>query len=178
MPQKEFKNLKIHSFEPEYSNLNLMKENLLQNNLFQRINMYSIGISDQVGMSMLHIQDINAGSALHTENKEMISYTDEGRTVQWREGIFTLTLDQICHELQTCPNSLKIDTDGNELKILTGAEKTLKNPELRSIITEIPSEKEKELACRKILLNAGFKSVWRKEGAGNEIWARVSANTS
>ena len=65
--------------------------------------------------------------------------------VIWSEGIATFTLDKLCDSLNVCPNTIKIDTDGNEYKILKGALNTLKNSELRSLIIEMPHHNEKNL---------------------------------
>ena len=71
-----------------------------------------------------------------------------------------------------CPNAIKIDTDGNEVKILDGAIKTLQDPALRSIIIEMPPSMEASSQCEEILKKNNFYCSWSQEGVRNKIWAR------
>ena len=169
---KKYKSLQIYCFEPEYSNLYLLKENILKNNLTQKASIYSVGISDFTGISHLHLQDLKEGAAAHTENRETIQETDEGFEVVWTEGIATATLDYLCGSLNVCPNAIKIDTDGNEAKILNGAIKTLQNPALRSLIIEMPPSLEASRQCEDIFKKNNFYRCWSQEGVRNEIWER------
>lgn len=163
----------VYSFEPEYSNLYVLKDNIYHNGLNDRVKIYGIGISDFNGLSELHLQDIAAGAAAHTENKERISKTDEGYPIVWSEGIHAVTLDNVCDQLGVVPNTIKIDTDGNELHILKGAENILLDKKLRSMILEMPDNKEKENACYSILKASGFKSVaYPFNKTKNQIWVK------
>lgn len=172
---KKHKNLKVLCFEPEYSNLALIKDNLKANKLRDKISVYSIGFSDFTGISMLHIQDEEHGAAAHTENRKKIDKTDEGYNVVWQEGIATFMLDDFCKLTGETPNALKIDTDGNELKILNGAKAILNKPELRTIIIETPPIETAESAkCSEILKSAGF--ITEKiigNNSFNRIWNRT-----
>jgi len=171
---KRHKNLNIYCFEPEYSNLHYLKENVLKNGLMDQANIYSIAVSDTDGLSSLHVQDVTPGAAVHTESKTDIDITDEGYTVVWREGVAIRTLDSLCQDLKTTPNAIKIDTDGNEFKILTGAAETLKNNLLRSIVLEMPPTIQGAADCATILTGAGFKLDWSREDTRNEVWVRVN----
>jgi len=169
---KKHKNLRVYSFEPEYSNLALLKQNILSNHLEETVFPYSLAISDSVGVSHLYLQDIEEGAAAHTESTDTIEITDEGYKVVGAEGIFTVTLDYIVGELDVMPSCIKMDTDGNELKIIEGAKKTLANPQLRAIIIEMPDE-DKRKECASILNSFGFVPEWvQPELTRNEVWLR------
>ena len=170
---KRHSNISVYSFEPEISNLSALKDNVVFNNLCERAKIYSVGISNFVGLSRLHLQDLSMGSAAHTESKESITLTDEGYQVVWSEGIFSVTLDYLCEELSVVPDAIKIDTDGNEDKILEGGAATLSNKKLRSLIIEIPNDRRKSKACYDMLKSAGFCEVEYDMGKSrNEIWVR------
>ena len=170
---KRHSNISVYSFEPEISNLSALKDNVVFNNLCERAKIYSVGISNFVGLSRLHLQDLAMGSAAHTESKERITLTDEGYQVVWSEGIFSVTLDYLCEELSVVPDAIKIDTDGNEDKILEGGAATLSNTKLRSLIIEIPNDRRKSKACYDMLKSAGFCEVEYDMGKSrNEIWVR------
>lgn len=169
-----YKNISIYSFEPEYSNLNLLKDNVFYNGLTQKCNIYSVAISDFIGFSMLNLQDWTPGAACHTESRQPITMTGEGYRVIGREGIISVTLDYIFEQLGVVPNSMKIDTDGNEDKVLEGGVRTLSNTNLRSLVIEIPHEDaEKSRYCYKLLESAGLHLEWSdRKKTRNEIWVR------
>ena len=169
---KRFNDIQLFSFEPEVSNLAALKENIIANNISEKIAIYGIGISNSVGLSKLHLQDLTTGSALHTEDTKKIEHSAEGNhPIVWAEGIYTVTLDYFCEELNIVPNAIKIDTDGNESKILMGATNLLKTPMLRSIMIEMPEEQM--TYCHTILLESGFiKKDYPFKESRNEIWVK------
>lgn len=170
---KRHENIICHCFEPEYSNLYLLKENIIENKLIDKVNIVSAAIGNFVGFSKLNIQDFTPASAAHTESKEEIKITDEGYAVVWAEGIMSVTIDYMCQQLKVVPNALKIDTDGNEDKVLEGAVETLCDKRLRSIVIEMPDENEKGQYCCQMLENAKFSLVWSDhENTRNQIWAK------
>lgn len=170
---KKYNNLKVYSFEPEYSNLALLKENVVKNHVANRVNIYSLGVSDFIGISHLYLQDLEEGAATHTESSEEISKTDEGYDVVGAEGIATVTLDYMVENLGVVPNSIKIDTDGNEVKILNGSKNLLKEEALKSIVIEMPIDDVKNSQCKEILESNGFSLEWAKRGKShNEVWLR------
>ena len=169
---KKHKNISIYSFEPEVSNLAVLKENIIKNNITERVYMYGVGISDSDGLSKLHIHDLETGAALNTESKNHIDYSAEGKLpIIWSEGIYTVSIDNFCDELNLVPSVIKIDTDGNEDKILLGASTILKHSSLKAIIIEMP-EKNYDY-CYSKLLKSGF--IQLKEDSiktRNQIWVR------
>ena len=169
---KKHKNLISYSFEPEASNLATLKENIVKNKLMDRTIIYGVGIGDTVGLSFLHLPDLTPGAALHSEDKNKLEKSVEGDfPILWKEGIYTVTLDHFCDQINIIPNVIKIDTDGNEGKILKGALNTLKNQKLKAIILEMPEEQND--LCSKILLDSGFKIEGHENiNSRNQIWLK------
>ena len=160
---------RVYAFEPECSNLHQLKMNIINNDLLNNVIPFAIAISDQTGVSYLHIQDFTAGAALSTEQIDSINKTF-GKDVVWKEGIGTSTLDYISENLDIHPNLIKIDVDGNELKILNGGRKVFSNNKLRSIIIEMIKTLPNYSAIKKYLNEQGFKL--EKEFEENQIWSR------
>ena len=174
---KKFDNIRVYSFEPEFSNLNLLKDNIICNQLPDRVKPYSLAVSDFDGMSSLNIQDYTPGAAVHTENRDTIDKTDEGYRVIWSEGVCAMTVDSICEQLKVIPSIMKLDTDGNEDKILQGARKVLRDPRLRSLVIEMPLPADKMRFCEECLSTAGFKKEWSDPAkTRNQIWGRQSSD--
>lgn len=165
---------RVVAFEPEYANLHLLRDNIVENGLLDRVEIYSIALSDFSGVSRLHVQDLTPGSALHTESREHLESTLTRHQVVWREGIISLTLDSFCDQASIRPHCLKIDVDGTEAKVLQGAIRTLTSPTLRTVLIELPDEGESRKKSEEILLSAGLRRDWRDPVgiSPNQIWVR------
>ena len=157
----------VYAFEPEYSNLNQLKQNIINNNLQSTIIPFSIALGDNTGISYLHIQDITPGSALHTVSTQSLENSQTGHDVVWKEGIACFTIDDLCEMTGIKPTLIKIDVDGNETEILNGGEKTFRNKELRSVYIEIDP---KQAQCESILRGYGFDL--EQKPSENQIWTR------
>lgn len=172
---KRHPRLRVASFEPEYSNLHYLKENILANGLSDRVSVFSVAVSDQAGLSRLYIQDTTPGAAVHSESRTPIDTTAEGFAVTWSEGVSITTLDTACAHLGEVPDALKIDTDGNEAKILAGGTATLADRRLKAVAIEMPMDATDEGACRSALEGSGFSLIWSHPSTRNEIWSRAAA---
>ncbi len=170
---KRHKDVAVYSFEPEYSNLNLLKENVILNNLMSRVKIYSVAVGNFVGISHLNLQDLNPGAAVHTESKDPIQITEEGYGVVWSEGIMSVTIDFICGQMGIIPSAMKIDTDGNEYKVLEGGMKTFSHEKCRSVVLELPIDQSKRDYCLGALKSCGFTLAWSDaDKTRNEIWVK------
>ncbi len=157
----------IYAFEPEYSNLNQLKQNIINNGLQASIVPFSIALGANTGLSYLHIQDTTAGSALHTISSQPLKTTHAGHEVVWKEGVASFTIDDFCEMEGVKPTIIKIDVDGNETEILNGGKKTFNNKDLRSILIEVD---RKQTQCEDILKSYGF--YLDKKPSENQIWVR------
>jgi FkbM family methyltransferase len=165
--------IRVVAFEPEYANLHALRDNLFGNRLQERVGVYALGLSDQSGVSWLHIQELKPGAALHTESREHLEQTLTGRPVIWREGICIMTMDAFCAETGLQPDGIKIDVDGTEARILAGAAKTLRLPSLRSVILELPADVGARQTCERLLTEAGLRSLGAPaRPLANQVWVR------
>lgn len=164
--------LRIVAFEPEYSNLNLLKENILANGLQSRVEPYGIGLGEKTGLSFLHLQDLMPGSAKHTTSKQMLGKTAEKCPVVWREGIATYSLDQFCRETGLYPNYIKLDVDGNEPDILAGGMETLSSKDLRSMMVEFSHDPQVNARCETLLKAAGLSLQASDPPERLGVWVR------
>ena len=93
-----------------------------------------------------------------------------GKIIGWKKGIGTATLDQISDNFGIQPNLIKIDIDGNELKVLKGGHNTFTNPKMRSIIVEMIEDLPDYLKIKRYLDSHGF--ILLKNIGDNQIWSR------
>ena len=147
---KNISNSNIYSFEPEFSNLNELKFNVINNKFNKIINIFSFAFGDSNHISYLNISDTTPGAALHTldNNKNLES--------KIREGISVISIDNFCKDQNIYPNLIKVDIDGNEDKFLSGAKDLLKNINLRTIFIELDEVGIRD-KCIKLFEVNGFK---------------------
>ncbi len=162
-------------FEPEYANLHLLRDNIMANGLIERVQIYPVALSDQTGVSRLHVQDTTPGTALHSESRAQLGTTDSGKRVVLSEGTWAMRLDDFCAQADLWPTVLKIDVDGGEGRVIAGAKETLARPGLRSLLVEAGDADAglRPVECD-MLRQAGFSKVdiGKRSDSGNEVWAR------
>lgn len=161
--------LTVTAIEPEYSNLHYLRDNVLANSLGTRIEVYSCAFSDRSGLSRLHIGDLRPGAALHTDGRESLDRTAAGQLVLWSEGIWALTMDDFCAQRGLAPNAVKIDVDGGEGRVLSGATAVMKSEALRTVLIEVDTPYAD--TCRRLLTSAGLKRLASPREA-IQVWVR------
>ena len=165
--------LRVVAFEPEYSNLHLLRDNVVENEMKERVAVYSLALSNRAGIGRLHVQDLTPGAALHTESNEPMVQTLQDVPVVLSEGIGVTTIDLFCRETGLWPNCVKLDVDGTEPQVLEGGLEAFRSPGFRSLILEVrgPGMEER---CGRFLREAGLRREWADPTgeSSNEIWIR------
>ena len=164
----------VYAIEPEISNIARLRENILANAFQEWIKPICAGVSDRVGITRLFLSSEEPGAAVHSISDSELAKTHLGYDVVGHEVAISITLDYLAAELGTVPNLIKIDTDGNEKKILLGGQKVLTDRRLRAIVIEMPVDVNEATDCRTILNQSGLKNIdYPFTRTLNEIWARV-----
>jgi FkbM family methyltransferase len=114
------KNAQTYSFEPNPINLQYLQDNICLNNL-KNITIISKAVSNQPGVFQLHYskQETASSSGIWQNGREECV------------SIESITLDSaasVCGWKNI--KILKIDTEGNDLKVLEGATETLKKMQI------------------------------------------------
>ncbi len=167
--------MRIAAFEPEYSNLHLLRDNVIENGLGEQVKTFALALGRTHGVSYLHIQDLHPGAALHTVSNDVLEKTETDRPVIAREGIVQMPADLFCEETGLRPSYMKIDVDGGETRVLEGARRTLASDLFRSLLIEMSDHETDRLRCAALLEQAGLRRVWHDPGGAtrNEIWDRA-----
>lgn len=120
----------VHSFEPNP----VAYEKLKQSTEGCDIKAVNLGMSDQEGELVLY-DESSGGSSHASMYKGVIEDVHEGRSVEI--NIKLTTLDQYCkqNDIRNI-DLLKIDTEGNELKVLKGARKLIEEKKIGVIQLE------------------------------------------
>lgn len=170
--------LKVVALEPEFSNLHLLRDNVIANRLQDRISVFALALGNEESISYLHVQDFTPGAALHSVSRQDVSHTKEGKRVVGKEGICVLSLEKFCSMLVIQPNFIKIDVDGDEENILEGAKFILGSPFLKSLLIEIGSKVNGQNYCEDLLKQAGLQKSphVHSNNCANQIWVRNSSS--
>ena len=122
---------KVFSFEPEANNFQMLMENIILNNLSDKIIPYPIAISDKTSFTTLHMNIFDKGGS-HNAVGESLNHNLNKIKTKYKQGIFSTSLDDLCNNWKLpLPNYLKIDVDGIEFKIISKSKKLLSDKKLK-----------------------------------------------
>ena len=173
------KNTTVYAFEPSFFNLEYLARNIFINGLSEKINIIPLALNNTAGINPFHLTSTAWGGALSTFDQK---FDDSGKEMH-PEFVYKTTgidLDTLSKLLQLeKADYVKIDVDGLEHIILSGAKNTLKNA--RDILVEINDNfSEQREVSDKILVELGFEldqkvytEVNTKQVA-NQIWKKNS----
>ena len=135
----------VYSFEPESNNFQILMENILLNNLKNKITAYPLGLGNKTELTKLYLSSFVQGSSHHNVG-ETVDHNLKPRKFDYEQGIFSTSLNDLINKWKLpVPNYLKIDVDGLEYKIIEESLSILNNHHLESVLIEInPNRKEDE----------------------------------
>ncbi len=127
------------AFEPSYANYGRLCENLHLNGCDATVIPFPLPLSDANGMTSLLYRTMDVGQSRHSlkarwrfgkERKD-----EDGR---YQQPVCAITLDTARTLFGwSAPAHIKLDVDGAEVRVLTGAAETLRLPDLRSLMVEV-----------------------------------------
>ena len=166
-------NSSSYIFEPSFLNLNLIQNNLLLNNLEKKVTIIPNPVFSKTMISKLYQLRRIAGDAVTTFNDSNVFNKmlrkSKANNSQSINQIMSLSIDDLIEKnILKKPDLIKIDVDGNELEVLKGCRKTLKNNKKMSILIEIRKETYKLVSS--ILKEIGFNLI--SKSRDNYIWEK------
>lgn len=166
--------VRVLAFEPEASNYYVLTRNIAINGFWQRITPYCLALSEGMSFSTLSSFHDAIGGSKHAFGDPTESWEEDDPVVM-QQGMVGFSIDQLIEDHGFAkPTHLKVDVDGIEEKILAGAQRTLRDPALKTIHIEVQKYKpEAEQAIRQTLEDAGF--VIHEESGPNLVWRRGEA---
>jgi len=133
--------VKVLAFEPAAGNYMLINRNIEINGLSDFVQAYCVALANKTGIDALHMQSTELGGAMSSfaEAKD-----HEGRPFVpiFKQGAIGYSIDEYIKVFNPAfPNHLKVDVDGIEDQIITGAFNTLRDPRLRRISIELEANR-------------------------------------
>ena len=169
------------AFEPSFFNLELLSKNIFVNNLSSLIKIVPISLSSEKKIGEFNMSTTDWGGALSTFG-EKITFDGSDLKSVFKYTTISISLDECINFFNfPQPDHIKIDVDGIEYKILSGASKILQNT--KSVLIEINENvKDNKERCEKPLKDSGLKflkktsldynNVGAFENCYNHIWVR------
>ena len=89
----------VYSFEPESNNFQALMENIVTNNLQNKILPFPIGISDETIFTKLNLSHFNIGGSHHTVGEHGLDHNSLKKIeTKFKQGIFSTTLDELIYK--------------------------------------------------------------------------------
>lgn len=159
---------KVYAFEPHGMNVLSLMQNVTLSGLASRVEVFSSPLSDEPGAARFNYSSLGSASSGSQLGHARMAGKDRDFSPVASEIKLATTVDTLITDGTLLPPSLvKIDVDGNELKILHGMRKLLtgrKRP--RSLQVEL--NVGEQAAVVTFLGGCGYTLVARHHTAGNE----------
>lgn len=172
------------AFEPSAFNLPSLVKNINLNGLSKKVIVCSTPLFSKNIISEFNLSDDTPANA---HNSFAVDYNAEGLMQSWGLSFKTLgfSMDYLIENriLPNVPGLIKLDVDGIEHLILSGAKKTLSNEKCRTVLVEVNEQfEEQKESVERLLRDSGFEMVeassnayWSGQSVKNYIWDKLDA---
>jgi FkbM family methyltransferase len=127
----------VIAFEPEAKNYACLNKNIFLNHLGRRVKAFNVGLHDSTGVEFLQLHNLASGAALHSVG-EAVDWRGNRFEAKFEQAVMAFRLDDFVEMFKMpAPRHMKIDVDGNELKVIRGASKILSSPGFKSLQIEL-----------------------------------------
>ena len=178
------KNKKVYAFEPSVFNLSLLAKNIHINNLEHLIQIISNPLTDKNQLADFSLSINEEGGSMSAFG---VDHGHDGKPIEKFLSYKTLgfSLDSLFEKniLKDYPELIKIDVDGIEHLILSGAKNTLKHPTCKTVLIEVAYNFSEQCDnVEKLMRECGYKTNQKlsdyidtgdpSDSSFNQIWIK------
>ena len=145
----------VVSVEPESLNFAALNININDNDFNQNIKTYPFSINSENSIGLLELSEVNWGKSGHSFDTKPSNI--DGKKIF--QGSYGCSVDFLSKEIDFIPDYIKIDVDGNELKVIYGMEKLLQNQSIKGILVEIDVNKKENTKIINFLSKFHYKTI-------------------
>ncbi|MDO8307685.1 MAG: FkbM family methyltransferase [Actinomycetota bacterium] len=177
----------VYAFEPSVLNLGLLAQNASASGVADRVVLVPTPLTSTNQVADFHLTMLDEGGAMSTFGAEPGHDGGEVRSsMEYRTAGVTLDFLVDSGVVPQRPAMVKIDVDGIEHLILAGAERTLADPTLRTVLIEVNDDFEVQAReVDRLMSQAGFVLAERRQAdmvatsafasTFNQIWVRADS---
>jgi len=181
--------LRVFSFEPESQNYALLNRNIHLNRLSETVTAFPIALSDANKVDRLYLSEFTTGGSCHQFGAQTNFNLQPVRS-PFAQGCVAFSLDSLVAQgFLPQPHHIKIDVDGLEHLVMSGAVSVIRDPQMKSLLVEINGGLAQHRELIDLMTSLGFihdarqvESSVRTEGTfkgcGNYIFWRESEDFS
>ena len=156
---------RVYAFEPLAANFASLVDTIRLNRFCDRVTPFSLALTDAPGVYPFHYLSMEAGdsgSQLH----EAVDLHEQHFSPQVTEMKFGTSVDELVQTgAMQPPDVVKIDVDGNEVRILRGMQQLLRG-ERRPRIVSVEVNARERAALFALMEEAGYGLVGRNDTMG------------
>lgn len=161
--------VKVVAFEPEPQNFSVLTMNIYLNELSDLIVPLNLAISDRMTIDFLYMPVFGVGNAfnqfgtppefkIEPASTAARQFVKASASTAAKQFVMAYTLDAFLAAFpQFFPTHIKIDVDGLENLVISGASKTLENSAIKSLLVEFDSTVEANKQAIEFIQSKGFR---------------------
>jgi len=158
--------VRVCAFEPSALNFAQLVRNLALNECGDTVTPLPIALAESTQPLVFNYRNVTRGAALHSLG-DAAGEHGEAFVPALRQHLLAYSLDALVpHYHLPDPNHIKIDVDGSEERILTGATATLSRQGLKSVLIEASGDTASNERLRVLLVAAGLRFAERHDMPG------------
>ena len=156
------RSIRVMAFEPESQNYALINQNIFLNDVADRARCIAVALADRNGVDYIYLSRFRAGGSMHNFG-ETQDWQHHAFEPSFQQGSVSFSLDSFLEfQPSPFPTHIKIDVDGIEAKIVSGARRTLRDLRLRSLLVEFNAALAEDQEAIADIQSAGLALLHRK----------------
>lgn len=155
----------VLSFEPSSINYYLLNRNIEINKMDDRITALCVAFNDTTRLDLFWMANTELGGAL-SSFADAVDWKGVPFTACFKQAMIGFSIDDFIMQFNPLfPNHIKIDVDGIENRIIRGAERTLSDNRVKSVLVELDSSRSDCFAeVVDVIERAGMRLTSRRHG--------------
>jgi FkbM family methyltransferase len=127
---------RVVAIEPGYASFAALCANVVRNGVADLVVPLPVCLAARTGVRVLDYRELDSGAALHVMRD--LGAPSDGFAPAYRQPVLAFSLDDLREGFRLpAPTHLKVDVDGSEPEVLAGAQRTLAQRGVRSLMVEM-----------------------------------------
>lgn len=160
------KGIRTMAFEPHFANYHQFCVTIALNGLQDLVTPLCLAFAERKSIAAMHLASVDIGTSMSNFGAAL-DFRGQPFEPAFRQGMVGYDIDSFIADFGIdIPTHMKIDVDGIELAIVTGARKMLANEKLQSVSIElIESDADQVAAVTGMLEHAGLHFIHKKQNS-------------